>query len=220
MLEFHLKRSGMLIVVSAPSGGGKSTILRTLLKEDATLSYSISATTRRAREGEVEGRDYYFMNVEEFKRLIDEDAFFEWAIVHGNYYGTLKREVEAKIADGRDVILDIDVQGSLALKQDYPDSVLIFVLPPSIATLERRLRARGLDDEATMQVRLNNARSELRRSPEYDFVIVNRKLDDTIRSIRTIIDAERHRSTRLTLRDALGEVLMAATASGGADDGE
>lgn len=213
MLEFHLKRSGMLVVLSAPSGGGKSTILRTLLKEDPSLSYSISATTRKPRENEINGKDYYFFTHDEFKKLIEEDAFYEWAIVHGNYYGTLRREVDAKLGEGRDVILDIDVQGSLALKADRPDAILIFVLPPSIATLERRLRSRGLDNEEAMQIRLANARTELRRSPEYDFVIVNRKLDETIQRIRTIIESERNRSTRLTLKDALGEVLMASGAA-------
>jgi len=212
VLEFHLKRTGMLVVISAPSGGGKSTILKTLLNEDPTLSYSISATTRTPRENEVDGRDYHFLSTERFKKYIDEDAFYEWAIVHNNYYGTLRKEVDAKLGEGRDVILDIDVQGSLALKADRPESVLIFVLPPSIATLERRLRSRGLDDEEAMQLRLTNARSELRRSPEYDFVIVNRKLDETISKIRTIIESERHRSTRLTLKDALGEVLMTSAA--------
>lgn len=208
MIEFQLRRSGMLIVVSAPSGGGKSTILRRLLEEDQTIGYSISATTRPKREGEVDGRDYYFLDRGDFEAKIAQNAFYEHAIVHGHYYGTLKSEVDAKLREGRDVVLDIDVKGSMNLRKDREDAVLVFILPPSIATLEKRLRQRGLDNEEAMRLRLRNARDEMRMSPNYDYVIVNRKLDDTIRNLRTIIEAERHRTSRLTLRDALGAVLM------------
>lgn len=212
MVEFELKRSGMLIVLSAPSGGGKSTILRKLMDEDESLHYAISATTRPQREGEMDGEDYFFLSIEDFQARIDENAFYEYAQVHGNYYGTLKTEVDSKLGMGQDVILDIDVQGSKSIKSDRPDAVTVFVLPPSIATLEKRLRQRGLDNEEAMQVRLNNARTEMRESPNYDYVIVNRRLDVTIQRIRTIIEAERHRAFRLTLKDALGEILMASAA--------
>lgn len=208
MLEFHLKRTGVLVIISAPSGGGKSTILRELLKKDDELGYSISATTRPRREGEEHGRDYFFYDEPTFERMVAEGAFYEWARVHGHLYGTLKAEVDAKLNAGKDVLLDIDVQGSKRLKELRADAVTIFILPPSIATLAKRLKSRGLDNDDQMALRLNNARAEMRESPNYDYVLTNRRLEKTISTIRTIIEAERHRTFRLTLKDALGEVLM------------
>lgn len=206
MIEFQLNREGILFVISAPSGGGKSTVLRAVLKADSTLSYSVSATTRAPRTGEVDGEDYYFHTEEEFERLIAEDAFIEYAKVHGHYYGTLREEVARKLADRKDVILDIDVQGSLELKEERPDTVTIFILPPSIATLEKRLRSRGLDNEETMRLRLENARNEIRFAQRYDYVMVNEDLGRTIETIRNIIEAERCRTHRIAVNDALGEV--------------
>ncbi|MDK2973549.1 MAG: guanylate kinase [Candidatus Sumerlaeota bacterium] len=206
MLEFLVNRKGILFVVSAPSGGGKSTILKALRQQDPGLSYSISVTTRKARGDERDGIEYHFRTVEEFEALIAENAFVEYAKVHGNYYGTLKSEVDRRTENGADVLLDIDVQGSLNLKQQRPDTVMIFVLPPSIATLERRLRGRGLDDDDAIALRLQNARNEVRFARHYDYVLVNRELDDTIDGVRQIIAAERRRAHRLDIKDAFGEI--------------
>lgn len=206
MIEFQLSRSGILFVVSAPSGGGKSTILRRLLEKDSSITYSVSATTRPPRRTEVDGQDYHFKTVEEFESLIGEGAFLEHAKVHGNYYGTLKSEVDRQVAQRKDIVLDIDVQGSLALKRVRPSTVLVFVLPPSIATLERRLRSRGLDDDQAVALRLRNAREEIRHAPRYDYALVNEDLDATIERVQQIIEAERWRTHRLKVHDALGEV--------------
>ncbi len=206
MIEFQLHRSGILFLISAPSGGGKSTVLKEILKADPSLSYSISATTRDPREGEVDGEHYHFKTLEEFKRLTAADAFIEYASVHGNYYGTLKSEVDAKLEAGHDVILDIDVQGSLKMKDERPETVLIFILPPSIATLEKRLRSRGLDEERAIRLRLENARNEIRYAQLYDYVLVNERLERTIEHIQQIIEAERARTARITVTDALGEI--------------
>lgn len=201
----------MLIVISAPSGGGKSTILRALLDEDSSLSYSISATTRPARRNEEHGKDYFFYSIEEFQQLVDQDAFYEYAQVHGNYYGTLKSEVDARLARGLDVLLDIDVQGSLKLKSEVPDCVTIFILPPSMATLEKRLRDRGLDQDEAIQRRLANARGEVRMADRYDYFLVNRNLKETIANMHTIIKAQRFRAARLILRDGGGSVLVSSS---------
>ncbi len=206
MIEFQLTRKGIIFVVSAPSGGGKSTVLRAILQADPTLNYSVSATTRPARGTEADGKEYHFLGEAEFRKLIAEDGFIEYARVHGNYYGTLKREVDAKIHARQDVMLDIDVQGSLRLKSERPETVLIFILPPSIATLEKRLRSRGLDEEQAMRTRLQNARNEIRYAQLYDYVLVNEDLDRTIAGIKAIVAAERFKSHRCKVLDALGEV--------------
>ncbi|MEQ8821402.1 MAG: guanylate kinase [Sumerlaeia bacterium] len=206
MIEFQIKRKGILFVLSAPSGGGKSTILRALLKADSTLSYSISATTRPPRRDETDGVEYYFKSMEQFEDLKAGNAFLETAQVHGNHYGTLVEEVESKIRSGKDVVLDVDVEGSITLKKIRPDTVTIFILPPSIATLEKRLRNRGLDNEEQMRIRLQNAREEIRFAQRYDYVMVNQDLLNTIESIRDVIVSERCRTHRITVTDALGEV--------------
>lgn len=201
----------MLIILSAPSGGGKSTILKALLDSDASLYYSISATTRPRRSTEVHGRDYYFYTEQEFEQLVEQGAFYEWARVHGNLYGTLKSEVNAKMNAGRDVLLDIDVQGSMRMKQQMPDCTTIFILPPSMATLEKRLRERQSEDEETLQRRLANARNEVRMADRYDYILVNQDLDKTIANMRTIVNAQRFRSSRITLKDGMGSVLLSSS---------
>lgn len=206
MIEFQLNRDGILFVLSAPSGGGKSTILREILKADPSLEYSVSVTTRAPRGDEQDGREYHFRSAEEFKRLQAGDSFIEWAVVHGNYYGTLRGEVDQRLGMGADVILDIDVQGSLKLKKERPDTVLVFVLPPSIATLEKRLRSRGLDDDRAVRTRLDNARHEIKYANLYDYVLVNERLEETIEGIQRVIEAERQRAHRMIINDALGEI--------------
>lgn len=197
----------MLFIVSAPSGGGKSTILKALLDTDATLSYSVSATTRPPRETEVDGRDYHFLSIDRFEELVAQDAFYEYAQVHGNYYGTLKSEVDKLLEQGFDVLLDVDVQGSLRLKADMPDCTTIFILPPSMATLEKRLRGRNSDSEEVIERRLNNARGEIRMAERYDYILLNVNLPETIENVRSIIKAQHFRSSRIIVRDPAGSVL-------------
>lgn len=213
MIEFELRRTGMLTIISAPSGGGKSTLLRALLAAEPSLYYSISATTRARRAPETHGKDYFFYSEEEFKKLRDNNGFYEWAVVHGNLYGTLRSEVDAKLAAGRDVIMDIDVKGSMSMKKEIPDCTTIFILPPSMVTLEKRLRDRGTDDEATIQRRLTNAREEVHAAFQYDYILVNQELDKTVQNMRNIIAAQRFRASRTVIRDSMGSVLAPAVQS-------
>lgn len=213
MIEFELRRTGMLTIISAPSGGGKSTLLRALLAAEPSLYYSISATTRARRGPETHGKDYFFYSEEEFKKLRDNNGFYEWAVVHGNLYGTLRSEVDAKLAAGRDVIMDIDVKGSMSMKKEIPDCTTIFILPPSMVTLEKRLRDRGTDDEATIQRRLTNAREEVHAAFRYDYILVNQELDKTVQNMRNIIAAQRFRASRTVIRDSMGSVLAPAVQS-------
>ncbi|MEO8376226.1 MAG: guanylate kinase [Candidatus Sumerlaeota bacterium] len=211
LIEFELRRTGMLTIISAPSGGGKSTLLRALLAAEPSLYYSISATTRTRRAPETHGKDYFFYSEDEFSHLRDNKGFYEWAVVHGNLYGTLKSEVDSKLSQGRDVIMDIDVNGSMRMKKEVPDCTTIFILPPSMVTLEKRLRERGTDDEATIQRRLTNAREEVRAAFRYDYILVNQDLDKTVQSMRNIITAQRFRASRTMIQDSKGSVLAPAT---------
>ncbi len=206
MIEFHLKRRGILFLISAPSGGGKSTVLRSLIQSDKSLHYAISATTRTKRSDEVDGEHYHFKSLDQFKDLIDEEAFIEYALVHGNYYGTLYKETQNRLDSEEDVIIDADVQGSLVIKERMPDTITIFILPPSIATLEKRLRSRGTDAEEQLSVRLANAREEVRYASLYDYVIVNSDIQRTIIGIQQIVEAERRKAHRMSVTDALGEI--------------
>lgn len=189
-----------MIVLSAPSGGGKSTVLKALREFDKTLDYSVSVTSRPPRNGEMEGKSYFFVSEQEFKKLIAEGKFIEWAVVHNHYYGTRRDIVDKKLGDGKDILLDLDFQGGLNLKGQMPkDTLLIFLLPPSMDILERRLRGRGLDDEQVIQLRLKNAVDEITHCFGYDYVVVNDDLNETINIIGKIIKAERWRGSRLKL---------------------
>jgi guanylate kinase len=189
-----MKKQGQLIVISAPSGGGKTTLCKVLLKLDPRLVQSISATTRGPRPGEKAGRDYFFISESEFKRRIQSRHFLEWAWVHGHRYGTLKAAVESQLKNGRDVLLTIDVQGGLAVKKQYPKAILIFLLPPSLKVLSRRLRGRGTDSRKTIAERLKNARWELSLADKYDYNVVNDTLVQASREVAAIIIAERLRT--------------------------
>lgn len=178
---------GRLFVLSSPSGGGKSTVIRKLRKMDGDLCYSVSATTRPPRAGEKEGLDYFFLAEKIFRRKMKEGAFVEWAKVHGFYYGTLRDQIERYFETGKNILLDIDVRGGLNLKKNYPESVLIFLLPPSIKVLEDRLRKRGTEKNGTLKKRLTTARKEIEIADQYDFQVVNDKLDDTVKEVRAII---------------------------------
>ncbi len=191
------KLKGLLIVISAPSGTGKTTLVHMLLKEFPDLEFSVSYTTRPPRPGEVDGKDYHFVDRKTFERMIEEGDFLEWAEVYGNLYGTSRTQVLRALNEGRDVILDIDTQGALQVKKNFPEAVLIFILPPSLKELERRLRSRGTDDEETIERRLKIAREEIRRAPLYDYIVVNDVLEVAYENLRSIIRAEKLRTERL-----------------------
>jgi guanylate kinase len=187
----------ILFVLSAPSGGGKTTILKKVMAGLPGLVFSVSHTTRPPRPGEVDGRDYHFVSQQEFQAMRGgtPSGFLEWAEVHGNLYGTDRAEVERQLQAGLDVILDIDVQGALQV-QRAAAPVMIFIAPPSLAELEARLRRRGTESEDTIRLRLDNARKELERIDRYEYLIINDRLEIAIDSLRSIIVAERCRRRR------------------------
>ncbi|SMO60973.1 guanylate kinase [Balnearium lithotrophicum] len=188
---------GLLVVISAPSGTGKTTLTHMLLKEFPNMEFSVSYTTRPPRPGEVNGKDYYFVDRETFERMVEEGDFLEWAEVYGNLYGTSKSQVLKALNEGKDIILDIDTQGALQVKKNFPEAVLIFVLPPSLSELERRLRRRGTDDEETIERRLKVAREEIKRAPLYDYIVVNDVLEVAFENLKSIIRAEKCKTERL-----------------------
>jgi len=185
-----------VVVLSGPSGVGKSSFVEQLLAADLNLEYSVSATTRPRRPHETDGREYLFLSREEFQRRIDAGEFVEWAEVHGEQYGTLRGEIERRLAKGRNVLLDIDVQGGMAVRHVYEDGVFIFVLPPSLASLEDRLRGRGTDPDERIRVRLENARREIELGKAYDYAVVNDDLDLALNRVVAIITAESCRVRR------------------------
>ena len=186
-------RRGLLIVISSPSGAGKTTLARRLREEFPSIGFSVSLTTRRPREGEVDGVDYSFVDRETFDRMIAERALAEWAEVHGNWYGTSRAAVEGALSQGRDMIFDIDWQGSRALAEQWPaDVIKIFVLPPSLAVLESRLRGRRTDDAHVIERRLRRAVEEMEHYPEYDHLLVNDDLEEAYETLRAIYLVHRH----------------------------
>jgi guanylate kinase len=185
------------IILSSPSGGGKTTIRKELIALRPDVGYSVSATTRRPRAAEVDGRDYYFLTNGEFLASRERGEFAESAEVHGKLYGTLRREVDRVLQVGRHVIMDIDVQGAAQFVQSYPASVLIFLLPPSADVLLTRLVARKTEDRSDLIVRLNDARRELMAVGQYQYVVVNGDLSKAIRDVAAIIDAEATRPSRI-----------------------
>jgi guanylate kinase len=185
-----------IVVISGPSGAGKSSFVGALLERTPELTYSVSATTRARRAHEVDGRDYFYLSREEFRRRADAGEFVEWAEVHGELYGTLRSQTDRTLAAGRNVLLDVDVQGGRAVRRAYADSVLIFVLPPSLADLEERLRGRGTDSEERIRLRLENARREIAIAHEYDYAVVNDDLEAATRKVIAIVEAETCRTSR------------------------
>jgi guanylate kinase len=190
-------RKGLLVVISSPSGGGKTTICERLRRQNVSYRYSVSVTTRPSRKGEVDGQHYNFVSPEEFRRRVREREFAEWAQVHGYYYGTLKKYVDNILYERQIALFDLDVQGGLQIKKAYPQSVLVFVLPPNIEVLERRLRGRKTDDEEIIRTRLENSRAEMEYWPQYDYVVVNDKLDSAVSQVQAIIEAELCRVSRI-----------------------
>jgi guanylate kinase len=204
-----IARRGIMLVLSSPSGAGKTTIASRLL-EDPGIELSISHTTRPKRKGETDGKDYHFVDRETFTRLRDQDAFLEWAVVFDNYYGTTRKPVEDALAAGRDVLFDVDWQGARKLRESAKDDVVaVFILPPSAAALEQRLRMRAEDPEEIVKRRMRGASNEIQHWEEYDYVVVNTDIDQSVESVRAILAAERLRRTRLSGLKGFVQTLLA-----------
>jgi len=196
------------IILSAPSGGGKTTIARALLARRPDLGYSVSCTTRSPRPGEIDGRDYYFITRTEFIAERERDAFAESAVVHGNLYGNLRREVDRVLGDNKHVVMDIDVQGSAQFVRAFPQSVAIFILPPTADVLLERLRARKTESPAQLAARLQSALQELQSVDTYEYVVVNDDLERAVNSVGSIIDAETVSRERVkNLRQQVGQLI-------------
>ncbi len=185
------EREPVVVVVSAPSGAGKSTVVERVLSEVPGLRFSVSHTTRPPRGGEKDGVNYHFVDRAAFERLRDEGKLLEWAEVHGNLYGTGLAELERARADGNDILLDLDVQGAEQVRAKIPDAVTVFILPPSYPALEKRLRGRGQDDEATIRRRLAAAGSEIDAFEKFDYAIVNEEIDECVLALKSIVRAAR-----------------------------
>ena len=192
-----IQRRGLMLVLSSPSGAGKTTLSRRLLAEDKGVTLSVSVTTRKMRPGEVDGRDYHFIDRRKFDELIDKDGLLEWAEVFDNYYGTPRGPVMDALAAGRDVLFDIDWQGTQQLREKARgDVVTVFILPPSIPELERRLHSRAQDDYETIHRRMAKASDEMSHWAEYDYVVINRDVDDAFAQVKAILAAERLKRER------------------------
>jgi guanylate kinase len=183
--------AGNLFVVAAPSGAGKSSLVNALMEVDARLSHSVSHTTRAPRGQEVHGREYYFVSNEQFDEMVAQDAFLEWAKVHGNRYGTSRHAIEERIGHGSDIILEIDYQGALQVKRLFANAVLIFILPPSWEELRARLQRRGEDAPEVIEQRVANAATEVAHVKNFDFVIINERFESALFDLKTIVHAQR-----------------------------
>lgn len=189
-------RNGLLIVISGPSGVGKGTVCKRLLNDNDRIHLSISATTREARAGEIDKVSYFFIDKPKFETMIENEEFLEYAYVHGNYYGTPKDYVLDKIEKGNDVLLEIDIQGALKVKEIYPDGVFIFILPPSMEELKKRIINRGTEDNDTIEKRFMAAYKEIEYVFKYDYAIFNDEIELAVKRIESIIDAERYKVNR------------------------
>jgi len=190
------EKEGLIIVISAPSGAGKTTLCKRLLQALPFLTYSVSFTTRQPRKNEIEGIDYYFVSIEEFKKMIGRKEFVEWTEVHGEFYGTSSTFLDKIIKGGKDAILEVDVEGGINIKKHYPQATLIFILPPSWEELEKRLKIRGTETDEKIRKRIERARKEVEYAGCYDYLVINNNINNTLQDLLAIIRAERCRTTR------------------------
>ena len=186
-----MKKKGMIIIVSAPSGAGKTSICNSLIKSDKNIVYSISTTTRQPRKGEKNGREYFFVDNKKFKDMVKKNLFVEYAKVHNYFYGTSKKMLEETLNKGKDILLDIDVQGAIKIKKQYKDALMIFITTPTLKILKERLIKRNKDLLDVINTRVKNAKKELTYLPRYDYLVLNDKLDISIENVKSIIKAER-----------------------------
>lgn len=192
-----MQQEGLLIVVSGPSGAGKGTICKRLLEKNPNLGYSISATTRAPRTGEVNGVNYWFLSKEEFQKMIAEDGLLEWAEVYGNYYGTPAQKVKDSLAEGKNILLEIDTQGAALVRKKFPEGVYIYILPPSLEELKRRIIGRGTDSAESIERRLSCAREEMGcASEQYNYLVLNDEVELAVERVETIIEAEQYQIKR------------------------
>ncbi|MEM8644389.1 MAG: guanylate kinase [Pseudomonadota bacterium] len=204
-----IDRRGLMLVLSSPSGAGKTTIARRVLAEDPGIASSISHTTRPQRPGEVDGKDYFFVDKKSFTRMRDEKAFLEWALVFDNLYGTSREPVDAALAAGRDVLFDVDWQGAQSLRREAAaDVVSVFVLPPTAGALEQRLKTRAQDSDEVVARRMRGASNEIQHWTEYDYVLVNFDVDQSVAAVHAVLAAERLKRSRLTGLDGFVQGLL------------
>ena len=205
-----MKEKGLLLVISGFSGAGKGTVVKRLLELHNDYALSISATTRSPREGEQNGREYFFKSTEEFESMIDNSELIEYAKYVSNYYGTPKAYVEEQLEAGKNVILEIEIQGALNIKKMYPDAVLLFIMPPSAEELERRLVGRGTEDEATIKARLQRASDEAKGVENYNYIVINDKVYDCVEAIHSIVNSEKRKAVNnMSLINNIKEELKA-----------
>jgi len=191
------KKKGLILVISAPSGAGKTTLCKRLLQASSSFISSVSFTTRRPRKNEIEGVDYYFVSQKEFQKMIEKRRFIEWTEVHGRLYGTSVKLLDQAIKEEKDVLLEVDVTGGAEIKKNYPQAVLIFLLPPSWQELEKRLANRRTEDEEKLARRIKQAKREIKYAPHYDYFIVNDDINRALEDLLAIIQAERCRMDRV-----------------------
>ena len=204
-----INRRGLMLVLSSPSGAGKTTIARRVLGEDPGITASISHTTRARRPGEVDGKDYHFIDKQTFTQMRDEKAFLEWALVFDNFYGTTRAPVDEALAQGRDVLFDVDWQGADSLREQAKDDVVsVFVLPPTAGALEKRLKARAQDSDDVVARRMAGASNEIQHWNDYDYVLVNFDVEQSVAAVHAVLAAERLKRTRLTGLDSFVQGLL------------